>query len=210
MKTPLYKKTWFIHGTICLVMGIVCCMDFRCIVLWNLVYALYFSGKIMILGIRSVKGRVPRAVLLPFLISGAIFCATVLCIPSVLLCRIHSLRNPEYARNLPVYESGSIRLANAAYYRDCNHHYFEGDIPEEELKKTAFLQNWRLREITGEIILTYTAVTRIDFHKNNACPDTKIRIRSGLFYNDHNPDGSGISVLYDREKKRLYVHRSFR
>ena len=210
MKKQFNQKAWLVHGTICLLLGIACFLDFRWFILWNLGYALYFTFRLLLRGLKGIRSRFQQLLFLPLLSAGAILCAALLCIPSVLLSRIHSLRNPEYARDLPICEMGSLRLANGAWYKDCNNCYFEGDIPEKELKKASLLQNWHLLEIEKEEIVPYTAVTKIDFYKNNSQPDTTLRIRSGLIYRKNEPDGSGISVIWDREKKRLYVWRSFR
>ena len=97
------KKKWVIHGGILLAMVIVCRIRFECILLWNLGYALYFAGKIAGGSLSGIKNRIGKILVFILLLTVSVPGVVFLCIPSLLLCRIHSLRNPEYARDLPVY-----------------------------------------------------------------------------------------------------------
>ncbi|MBO5760657.1 MAG: hypothetical protein J6S53_03840 [Lentisphaeria bacterium] len=105
-----------------------------------------------------------------------------------------------------------IRLENAAWYRNCNGFYLEGTVEEDALKKTAFLQNWRLKEIQTPFTIADTAKTMIDFHSGKSQQDSAwIQIRSGLFHQEKNPvNPAGLTIIWDRKTKRLYLSRIFR
>ena len=132
-------------------------------------------------------------------------------IPSWFLCVAHSIRNPEYAVNLPTYNGGrGIQLHNAAYYRNYNNYFFEGDIEEEALKKAAILQDWKFEEISERITIDYTASGEIEYHKNKFRSNSSIYVDTGLFYNSRKNTDCGDFVVYDRKNKRLYFHASLR
>ena len=191
---------------------IACRIRFECILLWNLGYALYFAGKIAGDSLSGIKNRIGKILVFILLLTVSVPGVVFLCIPSLLLCRIHSLRNPEYARDLPVCTAEKIRLENAAWYRNCNCFYLEGTVEEDALKKTAFLQNWQLKEIQTPFTIAHTAKTMIDFHSGKSQQDSAgILVRSGLFHQEKNPvKPAGITIVWDRKTKRLYLSRIFR
>ena len=203
------KKKWMIHGVILLAMIIACCFDFQWIILWNLGYAVYFMGKIIAQCSRDMKSRLLKILTVILLAIGSAPCVMLMVIPGWLLCVAHSIKNPEYAVNLPVYDGRGILLSNAAYYRNYNNYLFEGDIEEASLKKAAVLQNWKLEEISERIAIVDTARGEIEYHKNKIRSNT-IYVDAGLVYCKHKNTDSGDVIVYDRKNKRLYVHSFLR
>ena len=204
------KKKLIIHGVILLAMIIACCFDFRLIILWNLGYAVYFMGKIIIKYTRDIKQRFLKILTVILLIIGSVPCVMVMAVPSWLLCVVHSMQNPEYAINLPTYNGRGIQLRNAAYYWNYNNYLFEGDIEEEALKNAAVLQNWKFEEISEKIAIDYTASGEIEYYKNKFRSDSNIYVDAGLIYNSRKNTDCGDFVVYDRKKQRLYVHSTLR
>ena len=204
------KKKLIIHGIILLSMIIACCFDFQLVILWNLGYAVYFMVKIIIKCTRDINQRFLKILTVILLAIGSAPCVTSMVIPSWILCVAHSIRNPEYAVNLPIYNARGIQLHNAAYYRDYNHYLFEGDIEEEALKKAAILQDWKFEEISKRIAIDYTASGEIEYHKNKFRSNSCIYVDTGLFYHNRKSIDCGDIVVYDRKNKRLYFHAIFR
>ena len=204
------KKKWMIHGVILLAMIIACCFDFQVIILWNLGYAVYFMVKIITKCTRDIEQRVLKISTVILLAIGSAPCVTIMVIPSWLLCAVHSMNNPEYAENLPIYDGRGVQLRNAAYYRNYNSYLFEGDIEEEALKKNAVRQGWKFEKITGRIPIANTAGGEIKYHKNKSCADNTVYIDDGLIYNDRKSSDRGVVVVYDRKNKRLYFHATLR
>ena len=122
------KKNLIIHSIILLAMIIACCFDFQLIILWNLGYAVYFMGKIIIKCTRNINQRFLKILTVILLAFGSAPCVMFMVIPSWFLCVAHSIRNPGYAVNLPTYNGSGLQLHNAAYYRNYNNYFFEGDI----------------------------------------------------------------------------------
>ena len=204
------KKKLIIHGIILLSMIIACCFDFQLVILWNLGYAVYFMVKIIIKCTRDINQRFLKILTVILLAIGSAPCVMFMVIPSWILCVAHSIRNPEYAVNLPIYNARGIQLHNAAYYRDYNNYLFEGDIEEEVLKKAAILQDWEFEEISKRIAIDYTASGEIEYHKNKFRSNSCIYVDTGLFYHNRKSIDCGDIVVYDRKNKRLYFHAIFR
>ena len=204
------KKNLIIHSIILLSMIIACCFNFQLIILWNLGYAVYFMGKIIIKCTRNIDQRFLKILTVVLLAFGSAPSVMFMVIPSWFLCVAHSIRNPEYAVNLPTYNGRGIQLHNAAYYRNYNNYFFEGDIEEEALKKAAILQDWKFEEISKRIAIDYTASGEIEYHKNKFRSNSSIYVDTGLFYNSRKNTDCGDFVVYDRKNKRLYFHATLR
>lgn len=204
------KKKVMIHGVILQAMIIACCFDFQLIILWNLGYAVYFMGKIIAKCTCNIEQRFLKIATVILFAIGFAPGVMFMVIPSWLLCAVHSMNNPEYAENLPVYDGRGIQLRNAAYYRNYNSYLFEGDIEEEALKKAAILQDWKFEEISKRIAIDYTASGEIEYHKNKFRSNSSIYVDTGLFYNSRKNTDCGDFVVYDRKNKRLYFHAIFR
>ena len=203
------KRKLLIHGIILLAMVIACCFKFQLIILWNLGYAIYFMVKIISKAARDIKPRFRKISTVILLAIGSVPCVMFMLVPSWFLCVSHSMQNPEYAVNLPVYNGRGIQLHNAAYYRNYNTYLFEGDIEEDVLKKAAALQNWKFEEITGRIAVYYSAKNEIESHKNQSRSNA-FYIDNGLIYNSRKNTDCGDFVIYDRKNKRLYFHSTLR
>ena len=199
-----------IHGVILLAMIIACCFYFQLIILWNLGYAVYFMEKIVVNCTRDIKQRILKILTVILLTIGSAPCVVFMLIPSWFLCVVHSIQNPEYAENLLTYNGRGIQLRNAAYYKDYNNFFFEGDIEEEALKKAAILQDWKFEEISKRIAIDYTASGEIEYHKNKFRSNSSIYVDTGLFYNSRKNTDCGDIVVYDRKNKRLYFHAALR
>ena len=204
------KKNLIIHSIILLSMIVACCFAFQLIILWNLGYAVYFMGKIIIKCTCNINPRFLKILTVILLAIGSAPSVMFMVIPSWFLCVAHSIRNPEYAVNLPTYNGLGIQLHNAAYYRNYNNYFFEGDIEEEALKKAAILQDWKFEEISKRITIDYTASGEIEYHKNKFRSNSSIYVDTGLFYNSRKNTDCGDFVVYDRKNKRLYFHASLR
>ena len=203
------KRKLLIHGIILLAMVIACCFKFQLIILWNLGYAIYFMVKIISKAARDIKPRFRKISTVILLVIGSVPCVMFMLVPSWFLCVSHSMQNPEYAVNLPVYNGRGIQLRNAAYYRNYNTYLFEGDIEEDVLKKAAALQNWKFEEITGRVAVYYSAKNEIESHKNQSRSNA-FYIDNGLIYNSRKNTDCGDFVIYDRKNKRLYFHSTLR
>ena len=199
-----------IHGVILLAMIIACCFYFQLIILWNLGYAVYFMGKIVVNCTRDIKQRILKILTVILLTIGSAPCVVFMLIPSWFLCVVHSIQNPEYAENLLTYNGRGIQLRNAAYYKDYNNFFFEGDIEEDALKKAAVLQDWKFEEIAEKIAIDYTAKGEIEYHNGEFRSNKTIYIDHGLFYNSRKGTDCGDIVVYDRKNKRLYFHAALR
>ena len=202
------KKKIMFHGVILLSMIIACCFCFQLIILWNLGYAVYFMGKIITRCTRDIKLRFLKISTVILLTIGAVPCVAFTLIPSWFLCVAHSIQNPDYAENLPTYEGRGIQLSNAAFYKNYNNYFFEGDIDEKVLKKVAI--DWIFEEITEKIAINYTARNEIEYHKSKIRSNNTIYIDNGLVFNSRKGTDCGDFVVYDRKNKRLYFHASLR
>ena len=197
-----------IHCVILLAMIIVCNFDFQLIILWNLGYAVYFMGKNVVKCTREIKQRTLKILTVILLTIGSVPCVAFMLIPSWFLCVVHSIQNPDYAENLPTYEGRGIQLRNAAFYKDYNNYFFEGDIDEKALKKVAI--DWIFEEITEKITIDYTARGEIEYHQSKIRSNNTIYIDNGLVFNSRKGTDCGDFVVYDRKNKRLYFHASLR
>ena len=140
-------------------------------------------GKIVVNCTRDIKQRILKILTVILLTIGSAPCVVFMLIPSWFLCVVHSIQNPEYAENLLTYNGRGIQLRNAAYYKDYNNFFFEGDIEEDALKKAAVLQDWKFEEIAEKIAIDYTAKGEIEYHNGKFRSNKTIYIDHGLFYN---------------------------
>lgn len=203
-KKKFWKTWWFVHGIILTAMVVACCFELSLITFWNFGYAVYAVFCLIRLCLRNLQGTALKICI--GILLGFFGCqlAVIMCIPSWLICVAYSMSHPEYAENLPVYETRGFRLRNAAYYRDYNQSLFEGDIGENELKKAAVQRGWKFEEIAKPFLGGfYTAKTMIESHKNKSSPKT-VPVESGLIYDSHNGTDRGETVVWDRKAGRLY------
>ncbi|MBE6369664.1 MAG: hypothetical protein E7056_05845 [Lentisphaerae bacterium] len=202
------KKKCLIHGALLAAMIIACCIDFQLIIFWNLGYAIYFMGRIVIKVSQDLHPPILKILTIAVMLAGSAPCIGLMCIPGWLICVAHSIHNPETGENLPTYNGRGILLQNAAFYRDYNNYFFEGDIKESALKQVAVLQNWQLEEITTPATLQ-TAKTLIAAHYNQSAPDF-IKVENGLMFSSYNGSDCGETVIYDRQAERLYFSATLR
>ena len=205
------KKKLIIHGTAIGAMIIACCIDFQLIILWNLGYAIYFTGCLIAKWTRDLRPLFVKVLTILLLVVGSAPCVMLMCIPSWLLCVAHSINNPEYGIDLPSYNGRGVEIHNASFYRNYNSYFYEGEIDENSLKKVAIMQGWQFNEISQSVRFYDTAKTRIKEHQNKSYKPQTIVIENGLVYNGY-AEGSdcGEYVVYDRKNKRLYFLSTLR
>ena len=209
--SKLNKKTLISHGCIIAAMIIACCFNIQFIFLWNLGYAVFFMGYLIVRWTRDLRPQFLKVLAIILLMIGSAPWVSLMCLPSWFLCVVYSINNPEYGIDLPSYNGRGVEIHHASFYRDYNSYFYEGEIDEDSLKKAAILQGWQFQEITKPINIYDTAGTRIKKHLDNSYQHNGVVVENGLVYNGY-AEGSdcGEFVVYDSRKHRLYFLSTLR
>ncbi|MBO5792239.1 MAG: hypothetical protein J6S54_07150 [Lentisphaeria bacterium] len=203
-------KKRIIYGVTAAAALISCCIEFQLIVLWNLGFALFIMGGLIARMTRELRSFSFRAFLIIILALGSAPFVALMCLPSMFLCRVYSIKNPECGVDLPSFKARGLELRNASYYKNCNTFLFEGDVDEGILKKAAVRQNWEFKEITAPLILTETAKSAVNAHKGIHAP-VKVEVEEGFVFSSYKDfSDCGEKLVFDRKNKRLYFSASLR
>ena len=217
-KRPLWKNPRVIHGAVLTAMAVACFINYWRIwfcsnwLLWFCAvgYGMYWMGHLAGRCARDEKTPrrkvLSRIILTIAFIPGALFIS----LPAFWFCSLYFYAHPEYAKDLPTYQTRGMTLRNAAYYLDGVNQLFEGDIEEEDLKKGAFPPDHDFAEITERrhVGCWDSAVSMIEYRENGT--EKEITVEEGLIYDNHDGTDHGIRAVWDRKTKRLYFHYNTR
>ena len=207
----MLKNKFFIHGVILAAGAVAAWINPPLIIIWNFGYAVYLVVLIIRACVRAVCSRLLKIFVCAILILPAAQMICILCIPSWIIAVTYSMRNPEYAADLPEYKCSGIPLRNVSYFRNYNNNLFEGDIEEDALLEAACLHEWTLEEITERPETVFSAKKRIELHESDSgAGDDRLEVESGLSYSRFNDGGRGVHVVWDRKNRRLYFFASSR
>jgi len=216
-KRPLWKNPRVIHGAVLTAMAVVCFINYWRIWFcsnWLLLlcafgYGMYWMGHLA--GRCAQDEKTPRRkvlsriILTIFFIPGALFIS----LPAFWFCSLYLFAHPEYAKDLPTYQTRGMTLRNAAYFRDGVSDYLEGDIEEEDLKKGAFPPDHDFVEITEPQDAGWDSAVNLIRRRENGTRN-EITVDEGLIYDNHDGTDHGIRAVWDRKTKRLYFHYNTR
>ena len=108
--SKLNKKTLIIHGCIIAAMIIACCFNIQFIFLWNLGYAVFFMGYLIVRWTRDLRPQFLKVLAIILLMIGSAPWVSLMCLPSWFLCVVYSINNPEYGIDLPSYNGRGVEI----------------------------------------------------------------------------------------------------
>ena len=134
-----------------------------------------------------------------------------------------SNKHPSIGESLPKVDWLPAAASNVSFYKSYSFTAYEFDIPEEGFVTLGQERSWDLSEIgdTGCRVWTYrmggemkaqTTALRLDLSAEARVAEKRRQqeineptVTNGLAYQVRQPNGGGITAVYDRTKKRAYV-----
>jgi len=129
------------------------------------------------------------------LICGALLLWSMFSDQSSFRSGLHSFGDlPSTAKDISVYKNSNMSGLQL----------IEFIIPESDLRDYAMQHSWKLQEIDQP----QSIMSAVDFHNKNG--DIYHIVSTGLFFEQRQGNGGGVTVAYDRARQVAYVNRSSR
>ena len=134
--------------------------------------------------------------------------------------------NPSMGENVAKVDWLPDAASNVSFYKSYSSTAYEFEIPEEDFVALGQEKKWKLLEIEGNAlrVFTYRSIGKMREKYTDPAPEFATEehiaeyrrqqeiieptVTNGLVYQVSGQNGGGITVVYDRTKKRAYVSAS--